>query len=341
MIEKKLVQILEPIIDQVVDLAKRIDRLQLQPGPAGEPGKDGRDGRDADPAEVASLIKADVAYAAALKGEEGSPGRDGADGKDADPEAVADALKADPDFVARNKGEPGEKGEKGDTGKPGRDADPSAVAAALKADEEFVAGLKGDRGEQGPVGEKGEPGERGADGADGAPADPDDVAKALMGNDTFVKSVMQLLEAHQWVPGIYREGKCVSAYNGRLYQAACDTTDEPGDSPQWKRLGTGGWRDVGGYDEKRVYEAGDVYHKDGATFYFDGKNHRLWLARPFTERDYEKHVKGERAASRETLKALIESNKELRALADGQQAEIESLKQLVADLAEQIAKVKK
>ena len=338
MIEKKLAQILEPVIDQIVDLEKRVDTLQMTPGPAGQDGKDGADGVSPPVEDVAAVIKADATFVERLKGEpgaKGEPGRDGADGKDGvspDVEAVAKALADQHADVLR-----GLPGADGADGAPGRDAAPEAVADVLKADPDFIAAIKGEQGPQGERGEKGDAGEAGRDGADGKDADPVAVAKALVQDEAFLNSV----EETPWSPGIYREGKRVSAYTGRSYVAVCDTTDEPGDSPHWKRIGTNGIRDTGGYDEKRAYEPGDFYHKDGATFFFDGMNHRLHMPRPFTERDFEKQMKSERAAHRETLKALIESNKELRALADGQQAEIETLKQMIEDLADKLKQVKK
>ena len=339
MIEKKLVEILDPVVDQLVALEKRLEAVQLTPGPAGADGRDGRDGKDADPAQVADLIKADAAYVDRLKGERGEPGRDGADGKDAAPEAVCEALKADADFVSRLKGEPGERGADGRDGRDGVDG--TSVTAKEVAEYLLEHHLEQLRGVAGERGEKGDPGERGADGRDGADADNQVIARALLANDVFVKSLIQMVEQEPWAPGIYREGKCVSHFIGRSYQAVCDTTDEPGDSPHWKRLGTHGLRDVGGHDAQRAYEPGDLYHKDGSAFIFDGANHRLFVAKPFTERDYEKAQKAVRAATTETLKAVVASYQDIRSLADGLLAEIEDMKTTIADLAAQIKQVKK
>lgn len=344
MIEKKLIEILDPVVEEIVKLEKRLEALQRTPGPAGEKGDPGKDGVSPPVEDVAAVIKSDDTFIARLKGEpgkdgaDGAPGKDGADGVSPSVDDVAAQIKADGDFCERLRGLPGKDGE---PGRDGADADPEAVAAALKADDDFLAKVRGEKGEPGLPGEKGDPGEPGAPGRDGADADVEAVAKALMRDEEFVKSVINRAEEVPWHPGIWREGKCVSAYNGRSYKAVCDTTEEPGDSPHWKRIGTWGSRDVGGYDEKRAWEPGDVYHKDGSTFWFDGASHRLMLAKPFTERDFEKQLKSERAANRETLKALIESNKELRAHADGLQAEVEALKQVIEDLVEKIKKVTK
>lgn len=262
-------------------IAKRLDAIQLTPGPAGADGRDGADGKDADPAEVAAQIKADEAYRASLKGDQGQPGRDGADGKDAAPEAVYEVLKAD---------------------------------------EEFVSRLKGERGE------KGEPGKDGTDGRDGADADPDVVLSKLISDEVFVSKVSKTVEQEPWQTGINREGKFVSHYVGRSYQAVCDTTDEPGDSPHWKRIGTLGFRDTGGYSEQRSYEPGDFYHKDGSTFFFDGVNHRLFMAKPVTAKDMDKAVKTIRSLVSENITALLERVKVLETLFEVQRMEIEELK---------------
>lgn len=281
MIEKKLIEILDPVVDQLVALEKRLAAVHLTPGPAGADGRDGRDGADADPAEVAEKIKADAAYRATLKGDPGEPGRDGADGKDSAPEAVY---------------------------------------AVLKADDEFVSRLKGERGEPG------EPGRDGVDGRDGADVDPDLVHAKLVSDEVFVSKVSKTIEQDSWQAGIYREGKFVSHYVGRTYQAACDTTDEPGDSPHWKRIGTHGFRDTGGFSEQRSYEPGDFYHKDGATFFFDGVNHRLFMAKPITAKDMERAVKTLRSLVTENVTALLERVKVLETLFEVQRAEIEELK---------------
>lgn len=283
MIEKKFLEILEPVVDEIVALEKRVGELQRTPGPAGADGKDGRDGRDASAADVKALLADDAGFRSALKGEpgiDGKDGRDGADAKDVDPTAVAAVLKADPDFVARVRGEKGDPGEKGQDGAAGRD------------------------------------------GADATPVDPVEVAKALMRDEGFVLSVSKQAEEVPWVPGIHREGKLVSAYMGRSYVAVCDTTDEPGDSPHWKRVGTLGMRDTGGFEEARKYEPGDLYHKDGGTFLFDGANTRLYAGKSVSPKDIDKALKPLLAS----ISALLDRVKVLEVLSDDQRAEIERMK---------------
>lgn len=383
MIEKKLVEILDPVIEQLVNLEKRVDGIALTPGPAGADGKDGRDGvdgKDADHDAIAAHLKGDEAFRSSLKGEpgrdgkDGTDGRDGVDGKDVDPEAVAGYLKGDEAFRSSLKGEPGRDGVDGKDGRDGvdgKDADPEIVFAQLKADEEFRAALKGEKGDPGepgrdgvdgksvdavevaealiahylpdivgPAGEQGTPGTDGRDGVDGKDADSAEIAKHLARDENFIAIVTKTVEVNPWEPGIYREGKCVQHYIGRSYQAVCDTTEEPGDSPHWKRLGTAGQRDVGGFDESRSYEPGDIYHKDGSTFLFDGANHRLQVPKPVTERDVEKQLKGVRGAIAETTKAHTDKIYELQVLCDAQTVEIEELKQQVADILALLKQVK-
>jgi hypothetical protein len=120
--ENALAEAIEPLIDSVIDIEKRLDSLQLQPG---KDGKDGKDAEPVDPAvvaeklksdesfieavtpalevdldEVTERIKADDGFIASLRGADGINGVDGVAGRDADPLLVADQLKSDPEFLA-------------------------------------------------------------------------------------------------------------------------------------------------------------------------------------------------------------------------------------------------
>ena len=104
MIEKSIASALEPIVETIVALEKRVYSLQIQHGV---------DGKDADPAEVARVVF--EKYADQLRGKDGDPGPAGANGADADAvevdlDDVAKALKSDADFVASLRGEKGEPG---------------------------------------------------------------------------------------------------------------------------------------------------------------------------------------------------------------------------------------
>jgi hypothetical protein len=102
-----------------------------------------------------------------------------------------------------------------------------------------------------PPGPAGSPGEPGAPGPAGPPGEP--VAKA-------------------WAPGIHREGTFVTAHLGRTYKALRDTTAEPGDSDDWQRIGSGGFRWLGVRKADAVYADGDLYIDSGTTFlWWDGK----------------------------------------------------------------------
>lgn len=74
--EKAIVAGIEPVMDGLVALEKRVEQLQLVPGPAGAPGK------DADPAAVAQALAADGELTERVKGVPGVAGKDGKDGAD-------------------------------------------------------------------------------------------------------------------------------------------------------------------------------------------------------------------------------------------------------------------
>jgi len=89
MIEKQLIQVLAPVVDEINIIKNEIETLKsITP----KDGTDGKDGKDADPVEV-------------------------------DIEEVAQVLKADQDFITTIKGERGEKGESivGERGADGQD----------------------------------------------------------------------------------------------------------------------------------------------------------------------------------------------------------------------------
>jgi len=117
MIEKAIAAALEPVVDDLVRLerkldttiqraAERLDMLERTPGPQGVPGTKG------DPGE---------------RGEKGEPGAS----------------------TTGEKGDPGAPGEKGERGEPGRDADPDTITNALLANKEFVELTKGRDGKDG------------------------------------------------------------------------------------------------------------------------------------------------------------------------------------------------
>lgn len=218
-------------------------------------------------------------------------------------------------------------GPKGDDGRDGKDADPDLIAMAVKSDAAFAELIKGDRGEPGPQGEPGR---------DGSDADPALVAKSLCSDGDFVKMVTRTFELEPWRPGIYREGKCVSHFTGRAYQAARDTTDEPGDSEDWKRLGTQGLRDTGGFSETRQYEPGDFYHKDGSTFFYDGVSHRLFAAKAVTPNELDKAIKPIRASLAEASEKTLEREAALDARIEALTSAIEAQKAAIEQLANEI-----
>jgi hypothetical protein len=138
------------------------------------------------------------------------------------------------------------RGEKGEKGDDGAQAvvDLDELATVLRAEPDFVAQVRGDPGPPGPPGQ---------------PASP-------------------------WSAGVYRSGVRCSHFIGRVYEATADTTDEPGDSPAWRRIDSTGMRHVGPAEPR---EPGDLHTKDRATYLFDGAKSWLLCAKAFTDADAE------------------------------------------------------
>ncbi len=213
-----------------------------------------------------------------LKGPKGDAGDDG---KSPNPAEVAKHILRDKNFADMVKPEPVDPVVVADTlmkrhgdelkGEPGKDADPVDVV-------EVVGELMLKHGEA----------IRGKPGRD---ADEKLVAEKLMADQKFIGLVKEVIHSEPWTVGVYREGSVVKHFTGREYIAMQDTTEEPGDSTHWKRIGTHGLRDTGGYKVDQQYEPGDFYHKDGSTFFFDGVNHRLFAAKPFTKAEFDKEFK--------------------------------------------------
>jgi hypothetical protein len=200
-----------------------------------------------------------------------------------------------------------EKGEPGPAG--------NGIKAITQTEDWITLGFEFDNGETidvklppGPRGYKGDPGDKGVPGDPGAAADAAQVAAVLKASPDFLEAVLPAgPRATTWRAGIYRQGAEVLHHMGRNYAAIRDTTDEPGDSADWLRIGTGGMRHTGGYKDTRSYEPGDLYTKDGSTFVYDGARHWLMAPRPYTAADAEK-------ASKATTAELREIHRELAAL---------------------------
>ena len=212
------------------------------------------------------------------------------------------------------------KGAKGDEGEPGKSPNPAEVAKHILRDKTFAdmvkpepvdpvvvvdtlmkrhgEELKGDSGKDADpvdvvevVGELMLKHGEAIRGKPGRDADEKLVAEKLMADQKFIGLVKEVIHSEPWTVGVYREGSVVKHFTGREYIAMQDTTEEPGDSTHWKRIGTHGLRDTGGYKADQQYEPGDFYHKDGSTFFFDGVNHRLFAAKPFTKAEFDKEFK--------------------------------------------------
>jgi hypothetical protein len=279
MIEKSIASALEPIVDTLVELEKKVESFELK---HGVDGKDGRDGKDADPIDPQVIVKEVLALVPVpkdgLAGKDGVDGKDGRDGKDAipvneddliakvlpliptpkdaDPAVVAEVLKTDPDFIAKATGPSGPAGPVGPAGAdaPPVEIDIDEVAKTIIADKEFITLTKGKDGETGAPGQQGEPG-------------------------ITTVEVIAKHDATPWIAGIHRQDSIVQHFLGRLYVAKCDTTEEPGDSDHWQRLGLSGMRFTGGHKKDHDYEVGDIYVKDYSAFMWDGEKAHLIAAR--------------------------------------------------------------
>ena len=62
MIEKQLIQALDPFIDDMVKIEKRLAELEIKEGPQGPQGEAGLPGKDADVIEVAKSVVLDADF---------------------------------------------------------------------------------------------------------------------------------------------------------------------------------------------------------------------------------------------------------------------------------------
>lgn len=234
--EKELAVALEPLVDVLAETQKRLASLERQPGPSG---------KDADPNAVAAALAASPEFIASVKGKDADP---------VDPARVVfelvGKLKADPAFVDACKAPAPAldelidrlvelhaeqlRGKPGEPGQPGEAPTAADVALAILLDPDKAEALRGEDGQDGKDGEKG---------ADGLGA-----------------------EVPQWEPGIYREGATVQAHLGQFYRAEVDTVAIPGESRDWRRLGTCGLRWRGLKPEADSLALGDLYIDGGSLF---------------------------------------------------------------------------
>jgi hypothetical protein len=77
------------------------------------------------------------------------------------------------------------------------------------------------------------------------------------------------IDAPPWESRVYREGAIVQHYHGQYFQAVQDTAHEPGDSPEWKRIGFAGIRWRGELVEGMELHPGDHYRENNSLFLVD------------------------------------------------------------------------
>lgn len=237
--EHELTQALEPIFDELETVNKRLESLAREPGPPG---------KDVDVNDVVRLLKADAEFLQTVQGSAGD---------DARPEDVAAILKSDRELIAALKAEPIRLDELIDElvgthaeqlrGKDGKAPTAADVAAELTQNKAFLDAVTP------PAATPGEPGEPGQDGAG--------------------------IDAPAHVAGkVYREGVTVTAHLGQFYRAKTDTAAMPGDSEDWQRLGTGGFRWCG--LKPASLNDGDVYIDGGSLFCTVKGKGVMWVQRP-------------------------------------------------------------
>jgi hypothetical protein len=78
-----------------------------------------------------------------------------------------------------------------------------------------------------------------------------------------------------WEAGIYREGTMVQHNIGQAFKALRDTSDEPGTSEDWERVGSQGFRWTGVKSLDAEYQEGDLYIDGGTTFMWVGGKGRM------------------------------------------------------------------
>jgi hypothetical protein len=95
-----------------------------------------------------------------------------------------------------------------------------------------------------------------------------------------------------WTPAIYREGAYVQHNFGQVFKALIDTNLEPSKSSDWERVGTGGFKFMGGYNSNIIYEHGDLVVKDFGLFLHDGNDLHLVAGRGSTGLKGDKGLSG-------------------------------------------------
>ncbi|XP_066544300.1 macrophage receptor with collagenous structure [Amia ocellicauda] len=155
------------------ELQKRIESMNLQPGPPGSPGPRGMKGDPGTPG--ISGAKGDRGTAGekgtpgslGSKGERGEQGLRGQAGDKGEMGEAGPAGPVGPPGSRGEKGEPGQNGSKGDPGTASQRGEPGVPGAKGQTGSPGLQGTKGDRGAQGEPGTNGIPGTPGSSGPPG------------------------------------------------------------------------------------------------------------------------------------------------------------------------------
>ena len=124
----------------------------------------------------------------------------------------------------------------------------------------------------------GKDGKDGADGRDGIDGKDGESIVGPAGADGIDGNDGVGIDVPIWTDGVYREGALVQANHGQYFKAIRDTASNV-DSEDWQRVGTGGFRMTGAFDDQRKYEIGDLFIKDFGLFLSNGEEHKVVAGR--------------------------------------------------------------
>ena len=173
----------------------------------------------------------------------------GVNGKDADQEALEKSAR---DYIDSLNLKSGTDGTDGFDGLPGTDVDQEALEKSAR---DYIDSLNLKSGTNG------------TDGKDAVAYDGQDGRDGLG------------IDAPVWSDGVYRKGMIITHNIGQYFEALEDTAAEPSHSKSWKRVGTAGFRQTGGYKKDFDYQNGDMFTKDFSTFMFQNDKEHLIAAR--------------------------------------------------------------
>jgi hypothetical protein len=314
MIEKQVLQAIEPVLDEIVELHQKIASIELTPGEKGEPGVGVKSASQTD--DGTFTIEFTDGQALAVKMPDGRKGTGiKSIGKSESNTIVIELDDSQVIEIGLPDGQIGPQGDKGIGIKGVSQGEDKSLVIELDNDQSFSFPIPA--GEQGATGagiksisqtdsksisillDNDESftvalpaGERGMDGIGIKSIEQPDPSIVLFEFDNNEKVEVKLpcnkgetgesgagIETALWeVNKVYREGAIVCHHLGQYFKALKDTHLDP-DSEDWVRLGSGGLRFCKSYAPDAEYRTGDLYVKDYGLFgVFDGE-HRIIAGR--------------------------------------------------------------